>query len=632
MRKTLTCLLVPLLPLIAATQTLRELRAVKLTNVDSYVLFDDAEIARAMDFLATHGFNAVLPVVWNGHGVDGVYTLYPSRVMERVFGRPIYPLFSPGRDPLERVVIEAHRNGMEVYPWFEMGFSCSYSQAGGYILRAFPEWALRDNTGALVVKNGFDWMSGINPEVQALLLSLVTEIVDRYDVDGVEFSDRIPAMPVEGGYDRVTAQLYAQEHGGSAPPSNCREPEWMRWRAQKLTEFYRAVRDSVKRRGRHLIVSSSPSAYPWAYQEYLQDPPTWLNTGIIDNVIPQLYRYTFADYLYELNSALSYVPAAMRDRFFSGILIYLRGENYLITPGYLLQAIKANRAVGVRGEALFFYEGLRQSNGLLADTLRSTVYCDAAQPPRGEEGVWRPPALIVHEDGTTATRIGTWEPTSAPGFRGKALFHRDTSYAAVEYEFDVPVSAWYHVFAFIITGTLTTDRARFTVYSAHDTSIHLLSQRGYLNAGWRRLSSAYLSAGRHTVVKIDNHDVLPGDILVADATMIMVDRTRSPEAVFTAVSSSSPQASAPPRALHLRAYPNPVHESATLFLLLHQASETDVKVYDLLGRCVLEMPPTYLPSGQHTLRLRMDDLPSGLYFCRVRTVNGGGIAKILLAK
>ncbi|MBC7187521.1 MAG: family 10 glycosylhydrolase, partial [Calditrichaeota bacterium] len=310
MRSALLRLFLLLLPFCGSAQPLRELRAVKLTNVDSYVLFDDAEIARAMDFLAAHGFNVVLPVVWNGHGVDGVYTLYPSAVMDRLFGRAMYPLFFPGRDPLERVVIEAHRNGMEVWPWFEMGFSCSYSQGGGYILGTFPEWALRDNSGALVVKNGFDWMSGINPEVQGLLLALVTEIVDRYDVDGIEFSDRIPAMPVEGGYDLATAQLYVQEHAGSAPPANYRDPEWMRWRAQKLTAFYRAVRDSVKRRSTHLIVSSSASVYPWAYQEYLQDSPTWFNSGIIDNLIPQLYRYTFSEYLYELNSSLSYVPPA----------------------------------------------------------------------------------------------------------------------------------------------------------------------------------------------------------------------------------------------------------------------------------------------------------------------------------
>ncbi len=631
MRTALFCLPLFFLALNVNAQQVRELRAVKLTNVDSYVLFDDAEIARAMDFLAAHGFNAVLPVVWNGHGVDGVYTLYPSAVMERLFGKVMYPLFSPGRDLLERVVIEAHRNGMEVLPWFEMGFSPSYSQGGGYILRRCPHWALRNNSGALVVKNGFDWMSGIHPEVQALPLALVTEIVDRYDVDGIEFSDRIPAMPVEGGYEEFTAQLYAQEHGGNAPPANHHDPGWMRWRAQKLTDFYRAVRDSVKLRGAHLLVSSSPSVYPWSYEEYLQDSPTWLNSGIVDNVIPQLYRYTLADYLYELDNSLSFVPMTMRERFFAGMLIYLRGENYLITPSYLVEAIKANRARGVQGEALFFYEGLRQSGGGLAETLKASVYSERALPPYRQQGPWRPPALIVHEDDAAATRIGRWEQTTAAGFRSRALLHRDTFYAAVEYTFAVPASAWYHVLAYIVTGTLTTDRARFCVYSANDTSTHVLSQRGYLNAGWRTLRSAYLEQGRRTVVKLDNHGVLPGDLLVADAVMIMVDRKRSPQALFTPV-PTSPEAAPTPRSLHLNVYPNPARDAATLSLLMNQDAEAKVTLFDALKRQAYEVVPGNLQPGPHTLRLRLEHLPSGLYLCRVQTARSTAVVKLLLAR
>ena len=60
-----------------AAQTVQpELRGVWLTNVDSEMLSSRAAIAEAMQFLADHHFNAVLPVVWN----DGV-ALYPSAIM-----------------------------------------------------------------------------------------------------------------------------------------------------------------------------------------------------------------------------------------------------------------------------------------------------------------------------------------------------------------------------------------------------------------------------------------------------------------------------------------------------------------------------------------------------------------------
>ncbi len=365
------------------SQPLEEFRAVKITNVDSDILFDDKKIAEGMNYLASIGINVILPVVWNSSGADGDYTLYPSQVMENYFGRAMHPAFPTQRDPLRRVIIEAHRNGMEVLPWFEMGFSTSYSQNGGHILRKFPNWALKNSQGNLVVKNGFDWMSGINPEVQGLIISLVTEILDHYDVDGIEFSDRIPAIPVEGGYDPATKAIYSAEHNGASPPTNFRDAAWMRWRADKLSQFYQHVRDSIKIRGEHLLVSSSPSVYPWSYEEYLQDSKTWFDSKIIDNLIPQLYRYSYPEYVYELDKALSYIPSARRDQFFSGMLIYLKGNNYTISSEYLLNAIKANRDRNVHGEAFFFYEGLKRNR--LGDTLRATYYAK--------------PALLPHRNG-----------------------------------------------------------------------------------------------------------------------------------------------------------------------------------------------------------------------------------------
>lgn len=41
---------------------------------------------------------------------------------------------------------------------------------------------------------------------------------------------------------------------------------------------------------------------------------------------------------------------------------------------YLLEAIAYNRSVGINGEVLFFYEGLRENNDVLAKALRKYVY------------------------------------------------------------------------------------------------------------------------------------------------------------------------------------------------------------------------------------------------------------------
>lgn len=327
-----------------------ELRAVKITNVASQVLFSDESIAEGMDYLATIGINAILPVVQNGG-----YTQFYSEVMDDYFGRPLGPRLN-GRDVLAVVIREAYRNGIEVYPWFEYGFAAHYSGpngpgTGGFIGEAYPSWMSRDSDGALCKKNDFDWLSGINPDVQEFMLKLIMEVVRNYDIDGIEFSDRMPALPRECGYDEATVAVYKLEKDGADPSPFYRNAPWMRWRADKLNDFYRAVRDSVKTYDETLFVASSPNIYPWGYTEYLQDPVTWASEGIVDHLIPQLYRYNISDYTFELNKTLNDLPEEVRDIYFAGILMNV--GSYTISADYLRQSIEANRAAGAASGIYF---------------------------------------------------------------------------------------------------------------------------------------------------------------------------------------------------------------------------------------------------------------------------------------
>ncbi len=356
-----------------------EVRGVWLTNVDSKVLNSRATIAEAMQFLKDHGFNVVFPVVWND-----ARTLYPSRVMDSLFGMPIDPRqvrADKRRDPLQEVIEEAHARGIAVIPWFEYGFSSSYNKGGGMILKKFPHWAARDGKGKLLKKNGFEWMNAYHPEVQAFILSLVREVVTRYDVDGVQGDDRLPAQPSEGGYDPFTRSLYALEHHGAPPPSDPKDAAWLRWRGDKLNAFGRRLFDDVKRIKPHVLVTWSPSIYPWSYEEYLQDWPSWINGGFADLVIPQVYRYSIDRYTQALtsqsNDSLG-IPSSYR-AIVPGILMNV--GTYLIEEEHVLQAMQANRDRGYRGEVFFFYEGLRKNDGRLAKAIANRFYSTPAALP-----------------------------------------------------------------------------------------------------------------------------------------------------------------------------------------------------------------------------------------------------------
>ncbi len=517
------------------SQTLQEFRAVKLTNVDSNVLFSDQAIARAMDHLASLNINAVLTVVWSQ-----AHTLYPSRTMDSLFSKPIHPNFI-GRDVLERVIIEAHRNGIEVYPWFEYGFAAWYSGDnpawGGHIIQSKPHWACRLSNGEIAKKNGFDWMSAIHPEVQDFMNKLIKEVLE-YDIDGIEFSDRIPAMPVEGGYEPYTVSLYQSEHNGNSPPLNYHDSYWKRWRADKLNLWYKNVRLMIKNYDSNLFVSTSPSIYPWGYDNYLQDAKTWLDSGICDQFIPQLYRYTFPEYLYELNQAVIQAGPNNLNKLFSGILMNIGTppNDYLISTDYLLSALQANRQRGVMGEAYFYYEGFRKNNGKLGDTLKTTFYSQPALVPGRNGNLRRPKAKIKNEDEVGVIVQGNWSTFPMPGFNGYILRTDQTSgYASVTYELEVPFSAYFDIYAYLTPNIVWTKQARYVVYFDSDSIEVIVDQTKTNKAGWQKIATVFLTQGLKKILKVDNTYLESGRWLVTDAVMIMINRKLSPDVIVTDV-------------------------------------------------------------------------------------------------
>lgn len=617
------------------SQIPEEFRAVKLTDIDSQVLFTDENIAAAMDYLASINVNVVLPVVWNGG-----YTQYPSSVMDSLFSKRIDPGFA-GRDPLERVIIEAHRVGIEVYPWFEYGFAAWYSGGsppyGGHILQKFPHWALRNSNGQITVKNGFDWMSAINPEVQDLIKKLTLEVIDKYDVDGVEYSDRIPALPVEGGYDSVTADIYKKEHKGAAPPADYRNSAWMQWRADKLNGWYKDMRNSVKERDSNLFVSSSPSLYPWSYQEYLQDGKSWIEQDIIDQFIPQLYRYDFSGYLYELNNAVNLMKSGKRNILYAGILMNIgKGTNaYLMTPEYLLQSLEANRARNVKGEAFFYYEGLRKQNNLLGDTLKATYYKDYAIVPGRNGIVRRPPAALRNEEDGVIT--GSWEEYSMPGFRG--LIKRTgnkTQFESIDYYFDVSTSAYYDVFIYCTPNLPWTDSACYSIYSDDKVSEIIYDQSNLKKKGWQKLSAVFLSEGEKKVLSVDNRYLESGKFLTADAVMLLINRRLSPEAVVPVQVNENENNITPADFTLYQNFPNPFNPSTIIEFSVpgseNNSVNTELAVYDLLGRRVAELVNGRISSGRHSVEFNAGALGSGIYFYRLSAGSYTQTRKMLLLR
>ena len=336
-------------------------KGIWLTDVASTALDSPEGIAKVIQDCKRYGLEHIYVVVWNRG-----QTLYPSAVMDRTFGRPIAPRFQ-GKDVLKELIDKAHQENIKVHAWFEFGFSSSYMEAdGGHILRAKPHWKAVDAQGNLVSKNGFQWMNAFHPEVQDFLIALVLEVVQTYEVDGIQGDDRLPANPSTAGYDTFTLGQYALDHDGNLPPEDHRNVDWVSWRADRLTHFAGRLYRAVKATDPQVRVSMAPSIYPWSKEEYLQDWPAWVQQGWVDAIHPQVYRYDIKAYKRTLRTNLELMPLESEVPFVPGIL--LRVDDYTPTDRFLKRMVRANRRLGITSEIFFFYEGLEPKKTFFTKT------------------------------------------------------------------------------------------------------------------------------------------------------------------------------------------------------------------------------------------------------------------------
>ena len=368
----------------APPQPTSEIRAAWITNVDSAVLFDRTSLNKAVEDLAQLNFNTVYPTVWNWG-----YTQYPSDVMQRTIGAAYDPRpVGLGRDFLKEMVESGHRAKLAVIPWFEFGFMVPEDSAMA-IRRA--DWLTQRRDGTITWQEGIYprvWLNPFKPEVQQFIQSLVLEIVTKYDIDGIQFDDHF-GLPFEFGYDPYTVALYRRDHNGKAPPSNSKDSEWIRWRANKITEFTAQLFRAVKAQKKNVLFTLSPNNYAFSLSHSLQDWRTWERQGLIEELVLQAYRDDLGSFVNEISApefqeARRHIPTGV------GILTGLKRKT--VSARQIQEQVQAVRRQGYPGVSFFFYETMWNLSGEAPASRRSTFQRLFATPvtrPNIRQG-WTP--------------------------------------------------------------------------------------------------------------------------------------------------------------------------------------------------------------------------------------------------
>ena len=334
-------------PVTAQEVPRQEIRGVWMTNNDLNILKDRTKVQEAVTQLQKLNFNTIYPVVWNSG-----YVMYPSEVAKRLEIQPFVFQGLDGHDILADLIDKAHRQNLLVIPWFEFGFMTPPSSE---LAMNKPQWLTQKKDGnqtSISAGGEVSWLNPFHPEVQQFISDLLVELTNKYNLDGIQFDDHT-SLPSEFGYDKYTIALYQQETK-KMPPSDPQNPEWVNWRANKITEFMVRLNQTVKQIKPKMIFSVSPNYYNHAYKFQLQDWLNWVRLDIVDELIVQVYKENldhFIDKLSrpEMEEVKQKIPAGI------GVMTGLRNKPVSIKQ--IQSQVRAAQQRGL-GVAFFYYESL----------------------------------------------------------------------------------------------------------------------------------------------------------------------------------------------------------------------------------------------------------------------------------
>lgn len=557
----------------------------------------------------------------------------------------------PYWDPLEFVVEEAHKRGMELHAWLnpyramrsipgdftqKINFesidneyeglgpflkryetdSDSYKSKGTtardtlHVANKHPEWLMVMNDAIAIMNPGI-------PEVIDYNVQVVMDVINRYDIDGIHFDDYFYPYPpnhmASNDNEQMDDTTFAQNPRGFTNKGD--------WRRNNIDLFVEALHDSIQQVKPWIKFGISPfgiwkSGVPSgisgmdAYSVIYGDGLAWLEAQTIDYITPQLYwaisRFGTGQDYKKLADWWASEAAANERHTYPGHGLYRASSSTfsgtLFNADEIPRQVRHNRNNDQISGSVFFRSSniTTYSSKGFSDSLKTNFYrYPALQPPMEWKDMTAPnsPELFtLDRDAEAQNKFHlAWDRPSGQVSAKSATAHQDTLLKYAIYRVDAENAP--------------------DAMEAMNSSKNLIAITG--QTSYTDVAPPSTHTYWYFVTSASRNNVESEPTEVVEAGVVVSNET--PNEVPSTISLQ-------------QNYPNPFNPETSISFTLPESGNATLVVYNLLGQQIATLHQGKLNAGSHTFRFDASGLSTGVYVYQLRYDGAALTRKMMLIK
>ncbi|MFW6280589.1 MAG: glycoside hydrolase family 10 protein [Halanaerobium sp.] len=296
---------------------------------------DRKDIAEFLDRVKESNFNAIIPEVF----FKGLSIIPDNNYFKQD------PRFKSWKeDPLQVLIEEAHKRGIEVHAWVWV-FNENTHGEKGRLLKENPDWANKDKDGNIVTYHNSSWLSPSRPDVRRYLQKRYQYLAENYNLDGINLDYIRFPEEYRGsfGFDEYTIKLFSEKTGFDRVDienNNEAQNEWNKFREELITEMVKETSAILRKENPDILISADviPGINEARYRA-MQNWKLWLDEEYLDFVLPMTYTTNLFS---ELQNWVKNDRSALDKPIYPGISVFKLSQQQLLSQIVEIDKINPN--------------------------------------------------------------------------------------------------------------------------------------------------------------------------------------------------------------------------------------------------------------------------------------------------